>query len=804
MQKLVLKSSDNGIPEAVADVISTPQTKIRIRPQHPHWRSVKESIQYIAACYAILFCLVAFCPGYLGQTITGWLNQSIKDADPIVLDIGKAQHPSMPWYPGMTRLFHINWTDSTHGTYENDALTLSNPPSTTSIIAADGTYASHIQHQLTDISGKRVADVEREQAHARWQLFGSFGNVLFNVPAWISNLNDATKQKALFNSVVSAYDQYRQVYPRNVTPTDVSSVYALEPTRWYHIPRHIPLTNLERSHSHSSAAILESLKPYCVPQHAPVTDSEWYHSPPELQILKPYHVSQHAPMTDSEWYKSPPHYYGTISRSIDPQPKTYFVGTPGIPVQFDRDSPRRWNMPYLVGKDLSNSIHWNLDLNNHFNLRIFLASVIAAFGTAPFAIMTCAFLPLRRPDELFVSEQGILQPNRFIGAPLSLWKDLHKVSLLNAKSTNRSRHVLKFVFRPGGTIKIRLNTISTEHLREILALADEYSINCQFDNKVIDLRRELLNENLSSLASANKFESTIFRPLIAGDALNGGKLRIIRKLASKPLSTVYLARNEQSKLVIVKQFVTPNDDAISAKYKSMFQREHDLIAALSHPMMAKLIDSFDENGATFLVIEHIIGENLRSIVERHGARSERIVGNWANQICQFMQYLHSQSPVVLHRDLTPDNIMLTDSGEIRIIDFGAAHQFMEGVTGTLIGKQCYIAPEQLRGKANIQSDIYSFGCTLYFLLSGKDPKALSQSDLADINIGASVVMQDLVKRCTEFDDVKRPKSFSEVAAIIQPVTTNKSNVDSFSPSKLLARFNAICADFPGKIRELMS
>ncbi len=739
LQKLVLKSSDNGLPEAVADVISMPQTKVRVRPQHPHWRSVKESIQYIASCYAILFCLVAFCPGYLGQTITGWLNQSIKDADPIVLEIGKVQHPSMPWYPGMTSNFYINWTDANHGTYTNNVPNnVLTSPDVVSVVNAQGIHHSNYQpYQLDGLA--HYSNHNKVRRDQNWKAACLTGNLILKAPSWIYKTMDHFDASHFLISISTICNQYRQIYE--------SDQQTLPATRWQTQPNQIYTIDV----------------PHTMINIAGV------------------------PHTVHNW-----------------------IGEPSVPVTLSTpfvlgSGAEGGTKHYLIGKDLSNSFHWNINLNNHFNLRIFLASIVAAFGTAPFAIMTCAFLPLRRPDEMFVSEQGVLQPNRLIGKPLLLWKDLHKVCLLNTKRTERSRHILKFVFKPGRTIKIRLNTISPEHLREILALADEYSINCQFDNKVIDLRRELLKENLSSSASASKFESTIFRPLIAGDTLNGGKLRIIRKMASKPLSAVYLARNEQSRLVIVKQFVTPNDDAISTKYKSMFQREHNLIGTLSHPMMAKLIDSFDENGATYLVIEHITGENLRSIVERHGARSERIIASWANQICQFMQYLHSQNPAVLHRDLTPDNIMLTDNGlDVRIIDFGAAHQFMEGVTGTLIGKQCYIAPEQLRGKANIQSDIYSFGCTLYFLLSGKDPKALSQSDLTETDTSVSAVMQDLIKRCTEFDDTKRPKSFTEIAAMVQPVTNNKSSVGSFNPSKLLARFNAICTDFPSKIRELMS
>ena len=95
-----------------------------------------------------------------------------------------------------------------------------------------------------------------------------------------------------------------------------------------------------------------------------------------------------------------------------------------------------------------------------------------------------------------------------------------------------------------------------------------------------------------------------------------------------------------------------------------------------------------------------------------------------------MIYLHGHDPVILHRDLTPDNIVVGEDGQMRLIDFGAARQFLDGITGTMIGKQCYMSPEQIRGQASPRSDVYAFGCTLNFLLTGAEPRALTQSSPA--------------------------------------------------------------------------
>src|SRR4029453_18591145 len=100
---------------------------------------------------------------------------------------------------------------------------------------------------------------------------------------------------------------------------------------------------------------------------------------------------------------------------------------------------------------------------------------------------------------------------------------------------------------------------------------------------------------------------------------------------------------------------------------------------------------------------------------------------------------------------------------------GAAHQFMEGVTGTLIGKQAYIAPEQLRGKPSVRSDIYSLGATLYFLLSGADPRALQQCDPANEGLSIQKGLSELVRDCTACTEADRPDSIGQLLRRLEAI-----------------------------------
>jgi serine/threonine protein kinase len=118
------------------------------------------------------------------------------------------------------------------------------------------------------------------------------------------------------------------------------------------------------------------------------------------------------------------------------------------------------------------------------------------------------------------------------------------------------------------------------------------------------------------------------------------------------------------------------------------------------------------------------------------------------QILTVLIYLEQQSPPVVHRDLTPENIVFRPQGNLAVIDFGAANEFIGTATGTVVGKQGYIAPEQFRGKAELKSDIYSLGCTAHFLLTGREPEALMLSRPKMFNKQITDNINDLVMQMT--------------------------------------------------------
>lgn len=408
--------------------------------------------------------------------------------------------------------------------------------------------------------------------------------------------------------------------------------------------------------------------------------------------------------------------------------------------------------------------------------RIFLGSIVALYGTAPIAVMACVFLPFTTQRKIHLNCDGI----SFVQGPylslrgrqFRLWSDLHSLTV-QVKSSKKVRQEFVLTFRSGGSIVFKSSQFSGQDLKTLLDSIDQYAAACSVHPDVYSVCQRLYEMDRQTAASdgiadttiagipAGQFKSTIFVPLHAGDLLPGTQTRIIKLLSSKPMCAVYLARNDDGRMVTVKQFYLADETDETRALEKTLRREYELLSRLDHPGIAKVIHSYSAEKSTYLLIEHRLGSDMRAIVNEHGARSESLTIVWAKQLCEIMIYLHGREPAIIHRDLTPDNIIVGEDGNLRLIDFGAAREFLDGITGTMLGKHCYVSPEQLRGDANTKSDIYSFGATLCFLLTARDPVALSQSSPSK-STDCSAELNQLIRDCTEFDDGNRPQSFEEV------------------------------------------
>ena len=257
--------------------------------------------------------------------------------------------------------------------------------------------------------------------------------------------------------------------------------------------------------------------------------------------------------------------------------------------------------------------------------------------------------------------------------------------------------------------------------------------------------------------------------LEADSLLQDGRFTVLEKIASGGQAQIYLAMDShESKKVVLKEFVLPvsaGNEVRNRSFKSV-KTEALLLASLDHPGIVRLYDQFVEDHRAYLVLEHIEGKSLRQYISESGKLDSDSVKKLLKQLCQILDYLHTQAPPLVHRDFTPANLVLTSGEQIKLIDFNVAHLMESDNTKTVVGKHCYMAPEQFKGKPCPQSDLYSLGCTLFYMLTGKDPTPLSQSFIeSQYRVEDDLV--ELVSRLTMKSSDDRIQSASEILVLLE-------------------------------------
>ena len=127
-----------------------------------------------------------------------------------------------------------------------------------------------------------------------------------------------------------------------------------------------------------------------------------------------------------------------------------------------------------------------------------------------------------------------------------------------------------------------------------------------------------------------------------------------------------------------------------------FEVEIAMLRKLNHPGLPSIIDIIDQGDNFLIVMDYIEGNTLEKILRESGAQPQEKVVNWAIQLCDVLEYLHSRKPAIVYRDMKPSNIMLRSDGSVVLIDFGTAREFKETNVSdtTCLGTQGYAAPEQ--------------------------------------------------------------------------------------------------------------
>lgn len=340
-----------------------------------------------------------------------------------------------------------------------------------------------------------------------------------------------------------------------------------------------------------------------------------------------------------------------------------------------------------------------------------------------------------------------------------------------------------FDFKSGGMVAFPLAGFDSVNIERLFLILSRYADPISLNADVIALQRDILTggevkSNLSYTqmwedSLAERFEVTNFVPLLCGQSIRDETLTVLMQLNCGGMSSVYLVRDTDGKRLVLKELAVQLDrdaDENAKKLQELFSREASLLSKLSHPGIVQVQDHFVERGRHYLLLEFVAGLSLRQHVKLKGPFNQREVLEIAEQLASVLIYLHGFSPPVVHRDITPDNIIIREKDrKITLVDFGAANEFVGNLTGTLIGKQCYIPPEQFQGRACLKSDIFAFGGTLFYLLTGKDPEPISTSRVSEVDKQlVSAQFDDLIAAMTCIEPESRP-SAEELALALSSI-----------------------------------
>ncbi len=236
---------------------------------------------------------------------------------------------------------------------------------------------------------------------------------------------------------------------------------------------------------------------------------------------------------------------------------------------------------------------------------------------------------------------------------------------------------------------------------------------------------------------------------------------------------------------------------VSAESARQFQREAHLLFELRHPGLPRVMDHFVVEGqGQYLVMDYIEGDDGREILEKNeGPLDEETVMDWAIQILEALKYLHARQPPVIHRDVKPANIKITTAGRAMLVDFGLAKEY-DSARSTTVGAKAFTPgfapPEQYgQGRTDPRTDVYSFGATLYNLLTNKVPadglrRAMGKERLIavrDLNPGVSPHVAAAIERATEVKPEDRFESAEAFeAALLAAKTLVQSPVTKLAPA----------------------
>lgn len=417
---------------------------------------------------------------------------------------------------------------------------------------------------------------------------------------------------------------------------------------------------------------------------------------------------------------------------------------------------------------------------------LFLSAIGFAVLLLPLASGLVLFALLRwirsfsRADQVLVSDDSLSVGWTALGWNFTLgWQEITSVYLFCPGQTMvPDQWLVGFGTGALRPVTIRLPVLE-DSTDKLLRCLKERAPWVSIDPALIEIWEPAIADShtelwLKSLSTAPGEEHLM--PLFPGATVRGRYL-ILNRLGVGGQGTAYLVQDEQSHsserkdLVVLKETIFPVyvDARIRQEARQRFDRESELLRRLSHPQIVRFLDAFVEAHRGYLIIEYIEGDTLRRLVKNQGPLAADEAVELALQMCEILSYLHSLEPPVVHRDFTPENLMLNKDGVLKLLDFNVAREMESTRTSTVVGKQAYIPPEQFRAQPECRSDIYAMGATLFFLLTGTDPEPICESHPRDLLPDLSPDLDAIVARCTVPEADKRYANAEQIVDALRSI-----------------------------------
>lgn len=257
------------------------------------------------------------------------------------------------------------------------------------------------------------------------------------------------------------------------------------------------------------------------------------------------------------------------------------------------------------------------------------------------------------------------------------------------------------------------------------------------------------------------------------------KYEILTLIGQGGMSKIYLARDRRlNKQWAVKEIQKKARDKNNEVVVQSAIAEANMIKQLDQPSIVRIVDIIDNPDVIYIIEDYIEGETLNTILEENGAQPQELVIEWAMQICEALEYLHTRKPAIIYRDMKPSNVMLKPDGNIKIIDFGIAREYKEqSLADTVsLGTKGYAAPEQFGGKGqtDARTDVYCLGVTLYHLVTGHSPcdPPYEIYPIRHWNPQLDPGLEAVIEKCTQLNPNDRYQSCAELLYALQHYKEN--------------------------------